>query len=67
MNDTIRSARQVEYALGMECLGVVRRRTDEGIVGRGCHGATFVRAGADQELRRLSATLLEASLRDCGP
>ena len=63
MNDTIRSARQVEYALGMECLGIVRRRADKGIVA-GDATAQRSHAPEHQELRRLSATMLEASLRD---
>jgi capsular polysaccharide biosynthesis protein len=62
-NDTIRSAGQVEYALGLECLGIIGRRMDKGIV---TEGDAAERSGASeaQELRRLSATLLEASLRD---
>jgi Mrp family chromosome partitioning ATPase len=63
MNDTIRSARQVEYALGMECLGIVQRGTVDGIA---AEEAIAQRACAlePQELRHLSATMLEASLRD---
>jgi Mrp family chromosome partitioning ATPase/capsular polysaccharide biosynthesis protein len=63
MNDTIRSARQVECALGMECLGVIRRRVDKGVV---AEDVTVHHSFAleHQELRRLSATTLEASLHD---
>jgi succinoglycan biosynthesis transport protein ExoP len=63
MNDTIRRARQVEYALGMECLGVFPCRADNGIVAEDA-AAQRSYASENQELRRLSATLLEASLRD---
>jgi succinoglycan biosynthesis transport protein ExoP len=63
MNDTIRSARQVEYALGMECLGILSRRADKGIVAENAT-AERSRAAEGEELRRLSATMLEASLRD---
>jgi Mrp family chromosome partitioning ATPase len=55
MNDTIRSAPQVEAALGMECLGIMRRRADKSI---GAEDTTL-----HPELRHLSATMLEASLR----
>jgi polysaccharide biosynthesis transport protein len=63
MNDTIRSSRQLEHALGMECLGMVRRRADKGVA---AEGATAQRWYAPEhpELRRLLATVLEASLRD---
>jgi len=63
MNDTIRSARQVEYALGMECLAIISRRADKGFV---AGDATAERSPVSevQELRRLSATMLEVSLRD---
>lgn len=63
MNDSIRSARQVEYALGMECLGIIRRQEDKDIAAK---DGTARRSYAleHQELRRLSATILEASPRD---
>jgi polysaccharide biosynthesis transport protein len=63
MNDTIRDSRQVEHALGMECLGIVRRRAAKGVA---AEDATVQRTYAPEhpELRRLSATVLEASLRD---
>jgi succinoglycan biosynthesis transport protein ExoP len=63
MNDTIRSSRQVEHALGIDCLGMVRRRADKGVA---AEDATAQRSYAPEhpELRRLSATVLEASLRD---
>jgi succinoglycan biosynthesis transport protein ExoP len=62
MNDTIRSAPQVESALGMECLGIIGRRADKSI---GAGDTTLQRSHAPQhpELRHLSATMLEASLR----
>jgi len=62
MNDTIRSAPQVESALGMECLGIIRRRADKSIA---AEDTTRQRSYAWQhpELRHLSATMLEASLR----
>jgi succinoglycan biosynthesis transport protein ExoP len=63
MNDTIRSAQQVEYALGMECLGIISRRANKGVA---AEDATAQRSNASehQELRRLSAIMLEASLHD---
>lgn len=63
MNDTIRSARQVEFALGMECLGIIGRRADKGIADEDATARGSCASEA-QELRRLSATMLEASLRD---
>jgi len=63
MNDTIRSVRQVEFALGMECLGIIGRRADKGIVDEDATAGSSC-ASEGQELRRLSATMLEASLRD---
>jgi succinoglycan biosynthesis transport protein ExoP len=62
MNDTIRSAPQVESALGMECLGIIRRRTDKGITA-GAVTTQDSHVSEQQELRHLSATMLEASLR----
>jgi Mrp family chromosome partitioning ATPase len=61
MNDTIRSAQQIESALGMECLGIIRRRADESIA----EDTTLQRSYPSQhrELRHLSATMLEASRR----
>ena len=67
-NDTIRSARQMEYALGMECLGVVRAPGRRRHRGRGCHGAQRLFAPEHQELRRLSATIAgSVAARMCGP
>ena len=63
MSDTIRSARQVEYALGMECLGIIGRRADKGTVAEHM-AAQRSYASEHHELRRLTATMLEASLRD---
>lgn len=63
MNDTIRSAGQAELALGMECLGIVSRRPDKGIVTEDATAQCSC-AADQQELRRLSATILEASLRN---
>jgi Mrp family chromosome partitioning ATPase len=62
-NDTLRGAREVEYALGMECLGIISRQPLAGAV---------TDEAAEQgpyplelrQLRRLSAGVLEASLRD---
>jgi Mrp family chromosome partitioning ATPase len=63
MNDTIRSSRQLEHALGMECLGMVRRRADKGVAAEDATAQRWY-ASEHPELRRLSATVLEASLRD---
>ena len=63
MNDTIRSVRQVEHALGVECLGIVSRRAGKDIVA-GDAAAEHSQAPGVEELRRLSATMLEASMRD---
>lgn len=61
MNDTIRSARQVEHALGMECLGIVRRQTAIGVAA-GDTPAQRSHASDYEELQHLSANVLEASL-----
>ena len=63
MNDTIRSVRQVEHALGVECLGIVSRRADTDVIA-GDAAAAHSQAPGVEELRRLSATMLEASMRD---
>jgi Mrp family chromosome partitioning ATPase len=63
MNDTIHRAGQVEHALGMECLGIIPCRADEDIVVKDASAPRPV-ASEYQKLRRLSATVLEASLRD---
>lgn len=60
-NDTIRSAQQMEYVLGLECLGIIRRRTDIDIVTQ--HIATQLPYSAErQALRCVAATMLDRSL-----
>jgi len=54
-DDTIRSAEQMEYVLGLECLGVIPRRADIHLIDQD--------AAARQTLRRVAATVLEPSLR----
>jgi Mrp family chromosome partitioning ATPase len=62
MNDTIRSAQQMEYVLGLECLGVIRRRADTDIVA-GNAAAQHPHASERQALRRVAAMMLDAPLR----
>jgi Mrp family chromosome partitioning ATPase len=60
VNDTIRSTRQLEYALGMDCLGVMRARAGGGALAD--RGAEPANDSEDGELRRAASTLLTASL-----
>jgi polysaccharide biosynthesis transport protein len=61
-NDTIRSSQQMEYVLGLECLGIIRRRADTDIVAEEA-AAHRPHASGRQVLRRVAATILDAPLR----
>jgi Mrp family chromosome partitioning ATPase len=61
LSDTIRSARQVEYALGMNCLEVIPADTAAATENSIAQGQYALQHG---QLRRLTASMLEASLRD---
>ena len=61
-NDTIRSAQQMEYVLGVECFGVLARRADIQIPGS-CAAARLYHAPEWQSLRFLAAAVLEPSPR----
>jgi polysaccharide biosynthesis transport protein len=61
LRDTIRSAQEAEYALGMSCLGVVSTVADAPAKDTVEQGPRTLRPG---QLRRLTASLLEASLSD---
>lgn len=62
INDTIRSAQQMEYVLDLECLGVVPRFQSLGSSGEDT-AARHLLASEAQVLRRVAATLQDTSLR----
>ena len=57
INDTIRNSRQLEYALGLECLGVIPDRADMNVGG----STELPHTIEGRALRRAVATLLDAS------
>jgi Mrp family chromosome partitioning ATPase len=60
-NDTIRNAQQMEYVLGLECLGVFHRQADIRAIARHA-AAQLPRLSERQALRRMT-TVLESSSR----
>lgn len=62
INDTVRSAQQMEYVLDLECLGVVPRFPSLGSSGEDA-AARHLFASEAQVLRRVAATLQGTSLR----
>lgn len=66
ISDTLRSAEQVESALGLECVGVISRRAAaEGAaaVMPADPGVRGPRSSENQAMRRVAAAVLDASLR----
>ena len=59
INDTIRSSRQLEYSLGLECLGIIPTQADMNVSG-GRTELSHISEG--RVLRRAAATLLDGSL-----
>jgi Mrp family chromosome partitioning ATPase len=60
INDTIRDSRQIEYALGLDCLCIIRDCADVDGVGSG--SGELLCISQDQALCRMTATMLDASL-----
>lgn len=60
-NDTIRNAHQLEHALGLECLGVIRRANDDIVAGHAASQHPHV--SQRNALRRVTAAMLNASLQ----
>lgn len=62
MNDTIRSAEQMEYVLGLECMGVFHRQA--GVHAIAQHAtAQIAHLSERQALRRMTTTVLESPSR----
>ena len=62
LNDTIRNAEQMEYVLGLECMGVFHRQAGARAIARNA-AAQIPHLSERQALRRMTTTVLEASSR----